>query len=299
MKLAPRRSILCLLLLALLGSPSSRTFAQSAPLDLWSSNTQLIIRDKSTLNYSITARIGYFEVYFDSNNNATWADAVAPYAIHTGGKIRIHGYLASPLFGGPYPAIVIGHGHHGHGDPNEAMLLAALGYVVLSIDGPGQGLSTGPPDTEQGWISVERIMNVPAPYVSYQYHYAYAGMRALTLFEGLSGLFLNPFRIDRTRFGVIGASMGGQFTYYINGVDDRVKGAVAIAAAGDWGKIIDYPGSWLYHGAYYYTRNSLPDGPDTQRNMIASTCDPTWLTFSRYFDPANYAATQHGPLLTI
>src|SRR5437762_3277606 len=169
MKLAPRRSILCLLLLALLGSPSSRTFAQSAPLDLWSSNTQLIIRDKSTLNYSITARIGYFEVYFDSNNNATWADAVAPYAIHTGGKIRIHGYLASPMIGGPYPAIVIGHGHHGSGNPNEAMLLAALGYVALSIDGPGQGLSTGPPDTEQGRISVEKIMNVPAPYVSYYY----------------------------------------------------------------------------------------------------------------------------------
>ena len=91
------------------------------------------------------------------------------------------------MVGGPYPAIVIGHGHHGHGSPEEAMLLAALGYVALSIDGPGQGLSTGPPDTEQGWISVEEIMNMPAPYVSYQYHYAYAGMRALTLFEKLSG----------------------------------------------------------------------------------------------------------------
>ena len=89
------------------------------------------------------------------------------------------------------------------------MLLAAFGYVALSIDGPGQGLSTGPPDTEQGWISVEETMNVPAPYVSYQYHYAYAGMRGLTLFEKLSGVFLNPFRIDRTRLGVIGASMGG------------------------------------------------------------------------------------------
>src|SRR4029453_19363921 len=84
-------SILSLLLLVLLSSPSNRTFAQSAPLDLWSSNTQLRIRDRSTLNYSITARTGYFEVYFDSNNNATWAHAVAPYAIHTGGKIRIHG----------------------------------------------------------------------------------------------------------------------------------------------------------------------------------------------------------------
>jgi hypothetical protein len=222
MKLPPRRSMLCLLLLALLSSPCARTFAQSAPLDLWSSETQVRIRDRSTLNYSITARAGYFEVYFDSNNNATWADAVPPYAIHTGGQIRIHGYLASPMVGGPYPAIVIGHGHHGHGSP-------------------GQGLSTGPPDTEQGWISVEEIMNVPAPHVSYLYHYAYAGMRALTLFEKLSGLFLNPFRIELARLGVIGASMGGQFTYYVNGVDDRVKGAVGIAVAGDWRHISFYP----------------------------------------------------------
>jgi cephalosporin-C deacetylase-like acetyl esterase len=299
LKLAPRGSMFCLLLLAFLSSPCSRTLAQSPPLDLWSSNTLLRIRDTSTLNYSISARTGYFEVYFDSNNNATWADGAPPYAIHTGGNIRIHGYLASPLVGGPYPAIVIGHGHHGHGSPQEAMALAALGYVALSIDGPGQGLSTGPPDTEQGWISVERIMNVPAPYVSYQYHYAYAGMRALTLFEKLSGLFLNPFRIDRTRLGVIGASMGGQFTYYINGVDDRVKGAIGIAVAGDWRPIAFYPGAWLYHGLYYYTRNGLQSGLDFL-NTVSNYCtDPTLTTFVNYFDPIAYAPTQHGPLLTI
>src|SRR5262249_56164554 len=164
--------------------------------------------ERRRVNSNSTAGTGSFEFSFDSKKNARWADAVPPYAIHTGGQIRIHGYLASPMVGGPYPAIVIGHGHHGHGSREEAMLLASFGYVALSIDGPGQGLSTGPPDTEQGWISVEKIMNVAAPYVGYQDHYAYAGMRALTLFEKLSGLFLNPFRIDGTRLGVIGASMG-------------------------------------------------------------------------------------------
>lgn len=293
------KSILCLILLVLLSSPFGRTFAQSAPLDLWSPDTLLTIRDKNTLNYSITARTGYFEVFFDSNNNATWADGGPPYAIHTGGRIRIHGYLASPLSGGPYPAIVIGHGHHGHGSPEEAVLLAAFGYVALSIDGPGQGLSTGPPDTNQGWISVEEIMNVPAPYVSYLYHYAYAGMRALTLFEKLSGLPLNPFRIDQTRLGVIGASMGGQFTYYINGVDDRVKGAVGIAVAGDWRHVALYRGAWLYHGLYYYTRDGMPSGQD-HLNTISNFCtDPTLNTFLNYFDPIAYAPRQHGPLLTI
>src|SRR6478672_7044673 len=271
------KSILCLILLVLLSSPFGRTFAQSAPLDLWSPDTLLTIRDKNTLNYSITARTGYFEVFFDSNNNATWADGGPPYAIHTGGRIRIHGY----------------------GIPEEAVLLAAFGYVALSIDGPGQGLSTGPPDTNQGWISVEEIMNVPAPYVSYLYHYAYAGMRGLTLFEKLSGLPFNPLRIDRTRLGVIGASMGGQFTYYINGVDDRVKGAVGIAVAGDWRHVALYRGAWLYHGLYYYTRDGLPSGQD-HLNTISNFCtDPTTTTFLNYFDPIAYASRQHGPLLTI
>jgi hypothetical protein len=94
LKLAPRGSMFCLLLLAFLSSPCSRTLAQSPPLDLWSSNTLLRIRDTSTLNYSISARTGYFEVYFDSNNNATWADGAPPYAIHTGGNIRIRQSLS-------------------------------------------------------------------------------------------------------------------------------------------------------------------------------------------------------------
>ncbi len=121
----------------------------------------------------------------------------------------------------------------------------------------------------------------------------------LTLFEKLSGLFLNPFRIDRERLGVIGASMGGQFTYYINGVDDRVKGAVGIAVAGDWWPIGFYPGAWLYHGLYYYTRNGLQSGLDFL-NTVSNYCtDPTLTTFLNYFDPIAYAPTQHGPLLTI
>jgi hypothetical protein len=111
---------------------------------------------------------------------------------------------------------VIGHGHGGRGSPELAVALAALGYVTLSIDGPRAGGSTGgPQDTEQAWTSVEERRNFASPEVGYLYHYAYAGMRGLTLLERLSTLWFNPFRIDRSRLGVMGASMGGQFTYYI------------------------------------------------------------------------------------
>jgi len=78
-----------------------------------------------------------------------------------------------------------------------------------------------------------------------------------------------------------------------------VKGAVGIAVAGDWRHISSYPGAWLYHGLYYYTRDGLPSGQD-HLNTISNFCtDPTLTTFLNYFDPIAYAPTQHGPLLTI
>jgi alpha-beta hydrolase superfamily lysophospholipase len=270
------------------------------PFDLWTPDRLARIRDRSTLAPQVLVHAGYAEVFYDSEiGDAKWGDAGPPYAVHTGQTIRIHGYLASPLVGGPYPAIVIGHGHQGHGSPELALALAAFGYVALSIDGPGQGSSTGPPDTEQGWISVEEVVNEPAPEVGYLYHYAYAGMRGLTLLDHLSRLPLNPLRIDRDRLGVVGASMGGQFAYYVNGVDDRVKGAVALAVAGGWDGVIRYPGSWLYHGLYYYTRDGLASGTD-DLNTISNVCaDPTYETFLSGFDPLRYAPTQHAPLLTV
>jgi hypothetical protein len=291
---------------------------EAAPLDLWTEAVVQKVRDQTTLRPQIIARDGYFEVFYDSEiGDAAWADSATPYRVHEGDTIRIHGYLATPLFGGPYPGIVIGHGHGGHGSPELAMLLAAFGYVALSIDGPRAGQSIGgPEDSEQAWVSVEKSTNVPSPEVGYLYHYAYAGMRGLTLLERLSNIqfpYRNPLRIDRDRLGVMGASMGGQFTYYINGVDSRVKAAVAIAVAGDWQKTAFYEGAWLYHGLHYYTRmrewrESYLSNPDIDLlNTVTDLCldpaletfDPTFKTFLDHFDPISYAPIQHAPLLTI
>ena len=124
-------------------------------------------------------------------------------------------------------------------------------------------------------------------------------MRALTALERLSTLFLNPFRIDRSKLGVIGVSMGGTLAYHMNGVDDRIKAAVAIASAGDWHPLLFYPGSWLYHGMYYYTRDGLRTETDAL-NAISNVCtDNTLFNFLEHFDPLRYASRQHGPLLTI
>jgi cephalosporin-C deacetylase-like acetyl esterase len=275
--------------------------AQPPSLDqLWTAERLQKIRDRSTLNLEIVPRSGYAEIFFDSEiGDAKWADSEPPYEVHTGGTIRIHGYLATPAGPAARPALVIGHGHGGHGDPDAPRALAALGYGAFSIDGPRSGLSTGgPEDTEQAWISVEERRNKPSPEVSFLFHWAYAGMRALTVLEALASLPGNPYHIDASRLGVAGASMGGQFTYYINGVDDRVKAAVGIAVAGDWRNVMQYEGAWLYHGLYYYTRDGMPSGRDGL-NRIASCDDPTLQTFLDYFDPIRYAPTQHGALLTI
>jgi cephalosporin-C deacetylase-like acetyl esterase len=279
-------------------------FAQGSIADLWTDGVMERIRDTRTLNTKIIPRFGHFEVFYDSEiGEADWAESQPPYQLHRGDTIRIHGYLATPLFGGPYPAIVIGHGHRGKGSAELARAVAGFGYVALSIDGPRAGESTGgPEDTEQAWISVEQVVNMPAPHTSYLYHYAYAGMRGLTLLESLAGIrfpYANPLRIDRDRLGVIGASMGGTLSYYLNGIDSRIKAAVAIAAAGDWQKLLFYPGSWFYHGLYYYTRDGLASQLD-ELNTISDVCiDPTISTFLTYFDPIQYASRQHGPLLTI
>jgi esterase/lipase len=308
-----RRSITQMLaFLVLVVVADGPSLAHSSPLDLlWTDEVIAKIRNQETLNVQIILRAGYAEVFYDSEvGDAAWGDSAPPYGVHEGDTIRIHGYLATPLFGGPYPGIVIGHGHHGHGSPETAMAVAGRGYVALSIDGPRAGRSTGgPEDTEQAWVSVEKSINVASPAVGFLYHYAYAGMRGLTFLEYLSNLQLpyrNPFRVDRDRLGVIGASMGGQLAYYVNGVDSRVKGAVAIAVAGDWRNLVFYRGAWLYHGLYYYTRmrewrelyGSDP-GVDLL-NTITNVClDPTSQTFLDHFDPISYAPTQHGPLLTI
>jgi cephalosporin-C deacetylase-like acetyl esterase len=293
------------LILVFLGSLTLPAAASAeGPLDMFPPEVMAKIQDRSTLNPQIVSHRGWSDVYFDSEKgDATWADSEEPYEIHTGDTIRIHGYLAAPRFGGPYPAIVIGHGHGGQGSKEVALALAALGYVALSIDGPGAGQSTGgPEDTPQAWISVEEELDVPSPTVSYLYHYAYAGMRALTMLDHLSRIPFNPFHIDRRRFGVIGASMGGQLVYYVNGVDPRVKGAVAIAVAGDWRNLLFYEGSWLYHAVYYYTRDGIEGGNDflnTITNVCPGVNDTTAETFLTNFDPLAYAPTQHAPLLTI
>jgi dienelactone hydrolase len=265
------------------------------PYDLWNPQVLSAIRDRSTLELSTALHLGYSDVFFTSNPSASWFESVPPYAEHRNERIRIHGFLASPLVGGPYPALVLGHGHGGRADRDTALLVASLGYVALFIDGPEAGESTGGPEDEnQAWISVDQ-----GPQYGYLYHYAYAGMRTLTALESLAALPGNPYRIDATRLGVVGASMGGIMATYLNGIDERVKAAVIIASAGNWHHALRYPNSWLYNGIYNETRDLPYNGSDPLNSIENIDTDATAVTFLNYFDPIRYAPRQHAPVLTV
>lgn len=265
------------------------------PLDLWTPQVIAQIHDRATLNYELITRSGYADIYYTSNPSASWFDAGAPYAAHKGTTIRIHGFLALPSSAGPFPGLVIGHGHGQQADLNLALQLASYGYAVLAIDAPMAGQSTGgPSDTGQAWISVDE-----GPEYAYLYHYAWAGMRALTLLEELAGIPGNPHRIDASRLGVLGGSMGGIVTGIINGVDDRVKAAIILAAAGQWQHAMRFPRSWLYHELYTGTRDKPYNGMDPLNSIEDIDTDPTLITFLNYFDPIRYAVRQHAPVMVI
>ena len=285
-------SVLFLLMFA---APVAWAQKSIPPLDLWNDQIMVEIRDRSTLDSSIEPNFGYADVFFTSTSAANFFDSKSPYAEHKGEKIRIHGYLAYPYFGGPHPALVIGHGHKGKADLSFAQLLASQGYVTLAIDGPQSGKSTGgPTDDPAGWISVDS----GAQY-SYLYHYAYAGMRALTLLEDLAQQPGNPYRIDATQLGAVGVSMGGFLATYMNGVDSRMKAAIVIAAAGAWHSTLRYPNSWLYHDLYTGTRDLPYNGADPVNSIEDIDFDPTAVTFFNYFDPIRYAQRQRAPVLML
>src|SRR5215475_9267983 len=93
------------------------------PYDLWNTEVQSRIRDRSTLELRTVQQQGYSDLFFTSNPSADWFDAQPPYAEHNNEKITIHAFLAAPPFGGPYPALVIGHGHHGRADRDLATIV--------------------------------------------------------------------------------------------------------------------------------------------------------------------------------
>ena len=189
-----------------------------------------------------------------------------------GSPVLIEALLYRPAGEGKFPAVILMHGSFGSAESMAYFgeLLATKGYVALAVSGPGQGESTGPPETNEN-----RLNTTDGPYYSYYYRLLYSAMRGITLLTEL------PF-VDRDRIGATGASQGGLETLWLSALDDRVKAAVPIVAGGNFSFLV-YQGS--------FASGHLPPG--------VTLTDSRGMLLMKYFDPLAYAARSQAPTLML
>lgn len=123
----------------------------------------------------------------------------------------------------PAPSVLFLHSYGSQASDFLPMMwdFAADGYVVLAIDAPGCGDSTGP------LLNPVTFLNVTdGPTSAHLYHSVWAAARALTLLESMP--LVNP-----NSSVVLGASMGGMETFILSAIDARVECSVPIISAGN------------------------------------------------------------------
>ena len=122
--------------------------------------------------------------------------------------------------------IVLCHGYTGVKDlylPDNARILNAAGYVVLTFDYKGWGASEGPRS---------RL----APYSRV------ADVQAALTFLGLQS------NVDAARLGIYGTSYGGATVVWVGAVDPRVKCIVSVVGIGNgrrWMRSVRRPDEWF------------------------------------------------------
>lgn len=142
---------------------------------------------------------------------------------------RVTANLYIPKGKGPFPGLLVVHGHwkEGRVSPvvqSRCLLFASEGFVVLAVDAFGSG---------------ERC-TYPGKF---EYHGANIGASLMNIGETLAGMQLNDNirgidllqsldAVDSERIGVTGASGGGNQTMWVSALDERVKAAVPVVSAG-------------------------------------------------------------------
>ena len=136
---------------------------------------------------------------------------------------------------GRNPALLFLHGYGSEYLPYLDVMrdLAMDGFIVMGIDHPGQGDSTGLPP-----LSPETFLNVSdGPQSANLYHSVIAAVRAITLLESL------PY-VNASATVISGVSMGAWTSLITSAIDSRVDGVVSMIMAGNLMNSI-LSGSWL------------------------------------------------------
>ena len=165
---------------------------------------------------------------------------------------------------------------HGYGEEYSDYMwmlreLAATGFVIMGIDHPGTGDSTGLHD-----LSPHTFLNVStSPQDSNLYHSVWAAVRAITLLETLA--YVNDSSIV-----IAGDSMGAWTTLIVSAMDSRVDGLIPMIVAGN-------------------LMNSMQSG-----SLVNSIIEPSYAYNSeeierivQWFDPIAYARLLTQPTLML
>jgi pimeloyl-ACP methyl ester carboxylesterase len=146
--------------------------------------------------------------------------------VYKGSEVKINSVILSEQnLTSPKPTILYLHGYGEQYSDYLQMLreFAAAGFIVMGIDQPGSGNSTGYPI-----LSPFTFLNVTSgPEDASLFHSVLAAARAVTLLESL------PF-VRTDALIVAGNSMGGLVTFILSGIDSRVDGSIPMIAAGNF-----------------------------------------------------------------
>ncbi|HRE51179.1 MAG TPA: acetylxylan esterase [Flavitalea sp.] len=143
--------------------------------------------------------------------------------------IHATGNLFVPDGEGPFPAVIIMHGHWKGGHTHEIFQSAASsfalnGYVSLTIDafGGGERTTVHGVDEYHGSNLGASCMNIGESLMGIQIS---DNMRGVDLLSSL------PY-VDASRIGATGASGGGNQTMWLTAIDERIKAAVPVVSVG-------------------------------------------------------------------
>ena len=266
--------VLKVLLLVLVGVIFSSFLAS----DAWRSSPKSLVENFNTTFWDNGTTYPPLEMNVSYIGNTTVGgvvldeyDAFFNSHFFNGTAIRIHAVILKPP-GEGLPAVLLLHGTGGSHLQliQYGRALSSHGYVVVLMDSPGCGLSSGPTSSPENTVDFSG-----GPYSAYYYHNVIAARRAITAISELP--YVNPDAI-----AVSGASMGGVATYLVAATDSRVKAAIPVVASGYFDEIV-MGGS--------FANFIVPPG--------ANFNDQAVMDLIKYFDCRAYAANLSVPTLLL
>lgn len=148
--------------------------------------------------------------------------------------VYVPAHLYVPKGKGPFPAVLNSHGHWPNGKSGDivqrtAQLLARNGYVCLNIDAWGSGeRGTNHIHEYHGASLGSSLLDLGVPLMGMQ---ILDNKRAIDVLQSL------PY-VNASYIGATGASGGGNQTFWISTLDDRIKAAVPVVSIGTFSSYI-------------------------------------------------------------